>query len=249
MENPYRIEFPVYKPEPDSEDLLKKLENRFSEKFEQRVREILERMNFESKDLPETLEDMKNHLESDLESVKSKAEDEAEPANETISTDTEALLKELELNPSDELLERTLESMDRDYEKLESELIDQHRREHFEAPGEARAPLNETEQEAIENAPATVVDRIGDDLHEVVDTERVESESHADEEFVSEPNEVKLLDTTPERSSQEATLESIDSLESDLLNDPLILLDIEALYNDLEEEAEPEEEQVESEYY
>ncbi len=147
----YRIER-NHKPEADEEHFLKKLEGRFNEKFEARVGEILEKMNSESKEHVASIDDIRK-LESNFEREENKLEpderknkDEAALENKPISTDaeaidtkfegnheidgkiefvldSEALMRRLKDNPSEYLMDRVMESMENDYERLEKELV------------------------------------------------------------------------------------------------------------------------------
>jgi len=209
-----RVEFPAYRPEPDVEQLLKKLEKRFDEKLHERVLEIMEREFDETRaealhryGLPEHAQDedvrMKIERLQDPEKwEEQKKEHFVEITEDMAENGQEA--KQVE-KKQDEPQENTTEA------KVEDESSTEPQPEVLEADiqTEANSSIEEAE---LQNAPEPV-DSVAENLPE------------------------------PPLESTVASAETAEPIGAELLEDPILMADIELLYDELEaEELEPEEE-------
>jgi hypothetical protein len=231
--NSYRMPRIEYREEPDTEELLKKLENRFGEKFEERVREILEKMNSESS---ESVEDMKMKLEADFEN------DELTEDSLSNIEDAEKELNENEV--SEEEFKKDMELSD-EAEVISEELADK----------EPTVGSEEASVEPVEDAPE-VEDQAIDTFIESADIPTAAEINETEElrDLVESVN--NAIDIPPEEFAEpnenfarmaEAVLEN-PTLADQI--DPKIWPEIEILASDLQDERlEPEAEYVESGYY
>jgi hypothetical protein len=262
-----RIEFPAYKPEPDVEQLLKQLEKGFDERLHERILELMEkefqenwRDMLERYGLPEDAsdEDVRMKIERLQDPEKweeQKKEHFVEVTEDMVEDEQEAKQAERKQH---EALENTAETKAIDEPPIEKQ-----------DAGSREIWMTRAELEAIENAPARVTEKIDDGLYEIVETESVESSHEPQAQAIEQANgqneesnsieqaelqnAPELVDTLaenlPEPVTELASAETAEPIGAELLEDPLLVADIELLYDELEaEEFESEEEQIEPGY-
>lgn len=174
------------KPEPWTEPELKK------PKIEKVIHEI---------DTDRLTKDIERYLEGKLERIDKNENEILNELDKLYSEqveqqeeDTEALLKELEKNPSNELVEKAMESMERDYEKLESELIGKNHEKNSDRP------LEDIEADGLDSELDS--DELMSDS-----VERIEPEPVSNELDATEPLESELLVELGPRKAIEAEAE------------------------------------------
>jgi hypothetical protein len=232
-----RINFPRYRPEPDIEGLLRQLEKRFDEKLHERILEMMEREFDETRaELFSRYGLAESALDEDLQQKLERLQDPEK---------WEQQKKEQFVEISESMAEKDADPKppEQNQEPVEStaESVDEASIEPSQDVEKAEVWMSRAELEATQNAPTRVIEKVDDDLYEVVETEPVKSSPPAETDSSSEA----AVEPLPLEHAVEpiaAPIEPAQLIEATLDN-PLFMSDIEALYNELEaEELEPEEE-------
>jgi len=175
--------------------------------------------------------------------------------------DSERLLRQLETNPTEELLEETMAQLstepkfreeevegckvetDRLSPAAESEEVEQHLERYGEV-SDTRVEAKQTEPSANPESEAPETESSAESNQQpTADSSLEVANENLPQESVPETAVVEAQTAQPTEN------EPTEPIEVDVLENPLLISDIEALYNELEaEELEPEEEPVELGY-